>query len=1002
MIKTVAYSVLAGLGIFFIFFILREDNPPSYIAILPGEKEDNPSGEFSRAIEEEEELLKDPRTGKIPTGIRELELNQAREIYRQQLASAPLFKMNAAAYTFQGPSNLGGRTRALAFDISDASSQTMIAGSVSGGVFKTINGGISWTRVSPNNQLFSITAIAQDPRPGFQSTWYYGGGEGSGNSAGEAGASYRGDGIYKSTDNGNTWTKLASSNTGSLYSFDNRADYMYNISVNPLNGDVYLACANTIRRSQDGGVTWTDVISGASFSSNSWTDVQITSTGRIYVAFSGTNTGSTLDGVWTSVTGNAGSFTQIAGSALAAPAGWNSYGGYGRVVLAISPSSENLVYAMYYKGVTSNCTTPTPEVELYRYDQSASTWSDLSSSLPDEAGCLSGNDPFAVQGGYDMALAVKPDDANTLVIGGTNAYRSLNGGTSWTRIGGYAGPSSYSQWANHHPDIHVLKFIPADPNQLVSGNDGGIQKGNITASPVVWTPMNNNYQTYQYYHVAIKQETGANDFIGGAQDNGTSAGLSGSTSFSNIISGDGVAVGLGSGAGSYKQYCGAQNGTIYRRNASQSPGFIEANLTPSGVTSIFVTYFLLDPDNTQYLYYAGQAGGSNKLLRITNASTAGSSSWQTFDFNFTGYIRSMSATRGSYTASSRLYLGTDAGRVYRLDDPANTALNALPIDITPSGMAGMGTVIGITTNPENHNEVLVVYSNYGTTNIWYTSNAEDASPVWTNSEGNLTLPSIRSAMILKSGSTVEYYVGTSVGLFKTTEMNGGSTVWTQEAVSEIGNAVVTSLSLRPSDNNFAIGTHGSGMWKGVVATPLPVHILSFSGSLVGNSARLNWTTSSETDNTGFEIERSYDGLQYKKTGYVKGAGNSSVPTSYSFDDRDIAQEYNYYRLRQLNSDGQGIYSDVILVRNRLNTASSIRILKNPFGNYLDMQLPGRQTSQLYIRLIDMNGRLVNEQMLNSNLTRIRVELNGVKIIRGTYLLQVIDGPKLYSAKVVRE
>lgn len=765
-----------------------------------------PESDFDKAVDEEINLLKDPHTGKIPPDARELELKQAKEILSAQNQSAS--SLSANTYTFQGPSNLGGRTRALAFDVADASGNTMIAGSVSGGVFRTTDGGANWTRVSSNAQQYTITAIAQDTRSGQTNTWYYASGEGLGNSAAENGAFYTADGVYKSTDNGLTWTRLTNSNTGSLFSFDNCNDLITRLVVDPTNGFIYAASLGQIIRSIDGGSNWSVVLGPGCSTSSQVSDIVCTSTGRLYAALAG-NTTSPNDGVWTSTTGAAGSWTHIAGTSSSPNhANWNANNAYGRVVLAIAPSSENLVYALYYRNFTSNCAGTTgAEAEFFRYDQSLNSWTDLSATLPDESGCKNGNDPFAVQGGYDLVIAVKPDDANTVFIGGTNVYRSTNAGASWTRIGGYANTAGYSKYTNHHPDIHVLKFGPASNVVLYCGDDGGLQKADITGT-VSWTPINNNYRTYQYYHVAIKQEAGVNDFIGGAQDNGTTVATGGGSSMNSVFSGDGAAVGLAAGSAPYIQYVCTQNGGVYRRLSNLAEDFLNADLSP-GVGSIFVTYFYLDPDNTENLYY----GGTTKLLRITNASTATSASWSTMSFTYSGAIRAMATTRGTYTTSSRLYIGTDNGTLYRITDPRNAALATTPTNITPTGMTGLGTIIGIAVNPSDHNEILVVYSNYGTTNIWYTANAGAASPTWVNAEGNLTLPSVRSCLITKSCSNTEYYVGTSTGLYKTGLINGASTVWTQEAVSEIGNSLVTSMALRTADNTFVIGTHGSGMWR---------------------------------------------------------------------------------------------------------------------------------------------------------------------------------------------
>jgi hypothetical protein len=220
------YSRLIPLQIFFLSLFFLWGCNVTHVKPSQGSyavENTEPMADFDEAINEEMNLLKDPHTGKIPADVRELELKQANEILTKQL-SAGSNLTSANTYSFQGPSNLGGRTRALAFDVADGTGNTMIAGSVSGGVFRTTNGGTSWTRVSTNAQQYTITAIAQDTRAGQRNNWYYATGEGVGNSAAENGAFYTADGIYKSTDNGLTWTRLAASNTGSLFAFDNCND----------------------------------------------------------------------------------------------------------------------------------------------------------------------------------------------------------------------------------------------------------------------------------------------------------------------------------------------------------------------------------------------------------------------------------------------------------------------------------------------------------------------------------------------------------------------------------------------------------------------------------------------------------------------------------------------------------------------------------------------------------------------------------------------------------
>src|SRR5687768_6659224 len=201
--------------------IKREKSPNSRMTDIKG------------AMEYEFNMIKDPATGKIPEGIRDAELAQAHEILARQRLAGRMEAENA--YMFQGPNNLGGRTRGLAYDVRNGTTNSVImAGGVSGGIFKSTDDGASWVRKNPTGDLFNVTALAQDTRSSpatAQDTWYYAGGEFTGNSASEVGASYRGKGVYKSADNGETWTHLPASNTGVYESFDHRADYVYRLVV---------------------------------------------------------------------------------------------------------------------------------------------------------------------------------------------------------------------------------------------------------------------------------------------------------------------------------------------------------------------------------------------------------------------------------------------------------------------------------------------------------------------------------------------------------------------------------------------------------------------------------------------------------------------------------------------------------------------------------------------------------------------------------------------------
>ena len=201
--------------------------------------------------------LRDPATGRIPDGIREAETEYAR--------SLPKRIEKNLTWTQRGPINVGGRTRALAYDLRDPSYNTLLAAGVSGGIWRSTDGGASWTRTLSLDQRPSITSIVQDTSGGKTDVWYASTGERQGNSASGGGSAfYRGNGIYKSTDGGQSWSVLPST-VSEPTQFDSVFDYTWRIRTDPSNAaedEVYVATSQSIVRSLDGGQSWTTVLGG--------------------------------------------------------------------------------------------------------------------------------------------------------------------------------------------------------------------------------------------------------------------------------------------------------------------------------------------------------------------------------------------------------------------------------------------------------------------------------------------------------------------------------------------------------------------------------------------------------------------------------------------------------------------------------------------------------------------------------------------------------------------
>ena len=756
-------------------------------------------------------MLKDPSTGQIPAGIRERELKYAQTLPKID-AENSLFKSNgvqALNWIFRGPINQGGRTRALAIDVSNEN--RILAGGISGGMWYSTDDGATWTKATSNSSEESVSCIVQDTRSGHTDTWYYGTGEYNGNSASGGAAFYYGEGIFKSTDKGVTWTKLPSTN-GAVTLFDLYFDFSFSMAIDPSRTDssiVYAAEYARIYRSNDGGNTWTYVLGGTQ---GSYTDLTVTSTGVVYATLASNTTGGggifrSTDGLtWTNIT----------------PGTWPST--YARTVLAVAPSNENIVY---FLGEASTSGNSNCKVWKYRYPGSGTGagdayWVDESANRPSLGG-QSGN--FNSQLSYDLVIKVKPDDSLFVVFGGTNLFKTTDGfatsvGTSgW--IGGYTSANiSYAPYPNHHPDQHSLVFLPSNNKTMISGCDGGLKKtSDVTASTVTWNDISNGYQTSQFYSIAVDHATnGSNIIMGGLQDNGMLWTNSNNpvTPWVAVGSGDGAFAAIADSATSY--YISSQSGYIYREALDSSGNYTLWTLvTPFGASGfLFIPPYVLDPNNTKMMYLAA----GKDVWRNTNLTQIPLSSnnqavknWK--DLTNTNTGNTITAVTASKTPANILFYGNNAGQVFRIDE-ADTG-NTVPVNISGASFPSGGYVSCIALDQNNADNVMVVFSNYGVQSLFYTSNATTSIPNWTAVGGNLEPvsdgPSVRWAVNSNFGGSTTYFVGTSVGLFSTTTLNGSSTVWSQEGSTTIANNVVSMIDHRDSDGLVVVSTHGAGVFS---------------------------------------------------------------------------------------------------------------------------------------------------------------------------------------------
>ena len=765
-------------------------------------------------------MLRDPVTNQIPPGIRQRELAFSRRLARSVQKVDSLFTWKEA-----GPTNLGGRTRALAVDITNPN--IIIAGGVSGGIWKSTDGGSTWNQKSDPSQNLSITSLAQDLRPGQTNNWYYATGEFVGNSASDQGfrSPFYGSGLYKSTDNGDTWQLLSNSGGNNPTSWDSPFDYVSRIVISPTTGNIFVACNGIgIYQSINDGKSFNLVLGG--INDHYYSDVVVAADGKVIAVLSqfGYNTNPANNpGIYKSIN-NGLSWINITPS--------NFPETYERSFVACAPSNPDIIYILTFTGKFLE--NDQDDVRFFKMYISSGNSEDRSENLPNF-----GDEGFVhTQTNYNMVVAVKPDDEDFVLIGATSLFKSTDGFKTKSQdvyntwIGGYEPTNSPEHYPNLHPDQHVIFFYPSDPIKVWVGHDGGVSfTPNITESAsslffFPWENKNYGYNVTQFYTVTLPPGSDDNRIMGGTQDNGTPYFI-----WDGTIPGNSKDLSSGDGAFAYFgkkfAYVSSSKGRILRVKYNQS-GNPSLNtgwtiITPIGARNqIFITPFAIDPNNEDVLFYPSgdEFWRNTRLGDIPEHQDSTSVGWSKLSHLQapTNYIISAVAI-SRYNPKHVLYYGssslTQSPKIHRLANAHNSSKKAEEISIPnlPSG----SYLHSIAINPNDGNEILVILSNYNIIGLYH---SDDGGKTYEAIEGNLKGdvqypgPSLRSGSILPTTEKTIYLVGTSTGLYSTMDIDGHNTLWTKEGEANIGNVVVSHVTSRTSDGKIAAGTHGRGVFIG--------------------------------------------------------------------------------------------------------------------------------------------------------------------------------------------
>ncbi len=700
----------------------------------------------------------------------------------------------------RGPSNRGGRTRAIMIDESDPFRNRIWIGGVSGGLWRTediTQEDPKWFKLGLYFESLAISDISQDP---YDLDVIYV----------STGESYTGDiegaGIFKSMDDGVTWTLLPSTKNSILQTVNEI--HVHN------NGDIYAATSDGgLMRSQDGGEVWEQVLGTGmpEVNSNNFHDFYYHKVNQTFYT-------SNDNSIYKSSTGDRNDWISIGRGKPGFPNNVN------RVEFSICPSDPEILYAIGAVGSYSSNT--------FVSNNGGEDW--ISRPEPAIFGDYG-------QAWYDLEINSDPSNCFRLLSGGVNMAESIFQGLTWRVIAD-----------NMHVDHHNITFDPQKPGRILFGNDGGIWLSENGGQSVV--DISRGYVTTQFYAGAIHPDAGSPYVIGGTQDNNSliisEAGLSPSRT---AWGGDGVFCFIDQNEPNI-QIVSSQGGHY---GLSLDAGFVFE--FGASIDGAFINRSGYDDDANILYGQINQSGVDDIDFFRWNVNTL-----QIDQVDITGKNVIVTAVKADPDIANRVYFGGQSGLVIRTDN-AHTGDNVQGTVF--ADFPGNASVSCIYMDKQTSDHALISLFNYGASleNIWVTY---DGGAEWNSIEGDLPDLPVRWA-IFDPANHDRAMIATDAGIWTTDDINGDQTHWEpNNPIKGMPFVRVDMLLMRESDKAVLAATYGRGlMTTDIFSSPAPVILsqeiayedqpLIIDGSQSVNGQSFEWNFGDNTTSTEETVTHTY-------------------------------------------------------------------------------------------------------------------------------------------------
>ncbi|HLM60019.1 MAG TPA: FG-GAP-like repeat-containing protein, partial [Pyrinomonadaceae bacterium] len=642
-----------------------------------------------------------------------------------------------------------GRINAVA--VTPANPDLILVGAATGGVWRSIDGGANFAPVSDNHIDLAVGSIVF--APSNPNIVYAGMGD-------KVASAYFGSGVLKSTDAGQTWTRVSNSTLPA-------PGIITKIEVDPSDSNrVYLTqfvyrqtsglnAAGGFWYSTDGGINWTKTFNGLA------TDLvrHPTSPGTLYLAMQAVNDGGTpLGGVFKSIN-NGLTWTRVYTSPFTTTS---------NIKVAVTTAAPQNVYVLVGSGSTARLEISSSE---------GGNWTNKGSNF--DTG----------QFGYNCYLFVHPANPNTIYVGTRDLWRSTNGGTSYANLtGNYSITGTWTWGAGKiHVDQHHFYISPSNPNLMYLANDGGLNKSSDGGN--TFQNLNATLGLTMFTSLDL-HPTDRTRSYGGTQDNGTQRRTE-NLNWSEFEGGDGGQVVIDPVDPSIV-YTTVYFHTVLRHaNHGQELG-AEAQIGNAGKFNFdrvaFYPPFVGNEVNST-IYF-----GTYRLYVSTNRGASWTAPGGTQDLTNGKLLSAIGVSRAN---TNVIYTGSSDGKVMV---STNGGINWTNIS------AGLPNrfVTSIIVSPTDSNTAYLTVSGFLSGHVFKTTNA---GANWTDISGNL--PDIpTNTLLIDPRNANTLYVGTDIGVFRsTTDGNTWETFNTGMPPVIVSELDVNSTGL------IQAATYGRGMYE---------------------------------------------------------------------------------------------------------------------------------------------------------------------------------------------